>query len=113
MSAMPAWSFTRYALVLFAGPIIWALHFLGIYGFAGVVCARPGLQGLLTWGVVGAGLLALAALGAAMLARPRKDAISDSVFLRRVSTGLAWLAAVAIAWETAAVLYFPHCSGSA
>lgn len=109
--------FTRYSLVLFAAPIVWAVHFLAIYGFAGVVCARPGLQGdwmglpLLVWGVLAAGAVAIAALALAMRARLRKGAEHGPAFLRQVSAGLAWLALVAIVWESAAVLFFPGCAG--
>lgn len=111
-------AFTRYALVLFAGPLVWAVHFLAIYGFAGVVCARPALQAarwgvpLLVWGVLGAGVLALAVLALAMRARPRAPE-EGAVFLRRVSAGLAWLAVAAIGWESTVVLFFPRCGAGA
>lgn len=108
-------AFTRYALVLFAGPLAWAVHFLAIYGFAGVVCARPGVQAgalgvpLLAWGVLGLGALALTALALAMRARPHGDDEGDA-FLRRASTVLAWLAVAAIVFESLAVLFFPGCT---
>lgn len=117
MMAMRMSDFTRYALALFAAPIIWAAHFLGIYGFAGVVCARPGLQDewlgitVLAWGVLGAGVVAVAALALSMRARERAGAGERPDFLRHVSAGLAWLAVIAIVWESIAVLYFPGCGG--
>ena len=53
-------------LLLFAGPIVWGLHFLAIYGFTGVACARPGAGprwlGLAWegWAVIFAGMVAVA-----------------------------------------------------
>lgn len=111
--ALPA--FTRTLLLLFSGPIVWMLHFFAIYGLAGIVCARPALQAggaggpVLTWGVLGLGLLAAAAIFAALFLARRREAAA-APFVRQVATGLGALALVAIAWETTAALLVPGCS---
>jgi hypothetical protein len=104
-------------LLLFAGPIVWGLHFLAIYGFTGVACARPGAgmqwlglswQG---WVVIAAGLVAAAVLIACLRARPRSNLVHNRDFLRVTGLSLNGLALLAITWETLAVLLLPGCWG--
>jgi len=104
-------------LLLFTGPIVWGLHFLAIYGFTGVACARPGAgpqwlglswQG---WVVIAASLVAAAVLLACLRARPRSNLVHNREFLRMTGLALNGLALLAIAWETLAVLLLPGCWG--
>jgi hypothetical protein len=104
-------------LLLFAGPIVWGLHFLAIYGFTGVACARPagGPQGpglsWQGWMVIVAGLVAAAVLLACVRARPRSNLVHNREFLRVTGLALIALALLAIAWETLAVVMLPGCWG--
>lgn len=104
-------------LLLFAGPITWGLHFLAIYGFTGVACARPGAgvqwlglswQG---WVVIVAGLVAAAVLAACSRTRPRSNLVHNREFLRMTGLALNGLALLAIVWETLAVVMLPGCWG--
>ena len=104
-------------LLLFAGPIVWGLHFLSIYGFTGVACARPGggPQGLglswQGWVVIAAGVVAAAVLVACLRARPRSNLVHNREFLRMTGLALNGLALLAIVWETLAVVMLPRCWG--
>lgn len=107
--------FTHDFLLLFSAPLIWGLHFVAIYGFNGVLCARPGANAswlglsVATWVVVAAGLAAAAAIVACMAVAPRDAARENRRFMRWVARGLGGLAIVAIAWETMSVLLIPSC----
>jgi hypothetical protein len=109
-------SFTHDILLLFAGPIVWGLHFLAIYGFTGVVCARalPDARwlgiGWSGWVVVAMGVLALAVLAGWLRMRPISPAPDDRRFLRWTAVALAGLATLAIVWETLAVFLVPGCA---
>ena len=97
-------TFARTALRMAIGPIAWAAHFLAIYGFTGVACAR----GLAGWIPAAIGLATLAAAGACAWAivtglRERE------VFERWLSATLAAAALVAIAWEVLPVLWVKPC----
>jgi hypothetical protein len=104
-------------LLLFAGPIAWGLHFLAIYGFTGVACARPaaGPQWLglswQGWVVIAAGGVAAAVLVACLRARPRSPLVHNREFLRMTGLALNGLALLAIVWETLAVVLLPGCWG--
>lgn len=107
--------FTHDFLLLMAGPIVWAVHFVAIYGFVGVACARPAPQwqwlgvGWAGWVVVAMGAVALVALAACLLVRPASGEPDNRRFLRWSSVALLALAALAIAWETLAVFMVPGC----
>jgi hypothetical protein len=110
-------SFTHDILLLFAGPLVWAVHFLAIYGFTGVVCARPGAGGpqwlglgWTGWAIVALGGVAVLALAACLRARPRSGSPDNRAFLRWTALALGALALLAIAWETLAVFLVPACS---
>lgn len=108
--------FTHDALLVFAGPLVWAVHFVGIYSFVGILCARPNTsfswlgQGLVTWGVLGAGLVAIALIAACLLIEPRTTVPDNRSFVRWLSISLALLAVVAIIWETSSVFLIPSCT---
>ena len=110
-------SFTRGFLRLFSGPIVWAIHFLLVYGFTGVLCARPAWEvqwlgiGLLEWGIGSAAVAALALLAFIHLGRRRKEAVEiNAVFVRRTGAALALLSALAIVWESLPLLLVPACA---
>lgn len=109
---------THDLLLLFAGPMVWAAHFVLIYGLNGIACARSGSAarwgGLPweAWAIVAAGVLAAAVLAACAAARPRSESEHSRRFVRWTSLALLALALLAIAWETMAVLLVPACSGA-
>jgi hypothetical protein len=104
--------FTHDFLLLMAGPLVWALHFLAIYGFTGVVCARPALPTqLVTWGVAGAGVVAIGMLVAVFVwVKPRAPQADDRQLVRQVGIGLAGLSGLAIVWETLPVFLAAPCT---
>lgn len=117
MKRMATPSFTRDFLRLFSGPIIWAIHFLAVYGFTGVLCARPALHaqwlgiGLLEWGIGSAGIAALALLALIHIGMWRRQAMkSNAAFVVRTGAALALLSAVAIIWESLPLLLVPACA---
>lgn len=116
MTNMAEPRFARSLLLACAAPVVWALHFAAIYGFNGIVCARPdwdwnwlGMQAT-TLGLVGAGVLALALLAAfARKAWVHGGRGGSHAFIAWFGAGLAALAAVAVVYETATVWLVPAC----
>lgn len=104
--------FTHDFLLLMAGPVVWAVHFLAIYSFTGVICARPALPtSLVTWGVTLAGVAAIAVLALLFLwVRPRAPDADDRHLVRQVGIGLAALSALAIVWETLPLFLAVPCT---
>lgn len=109
-------SFTHDFLLLFAGPLVWSVHFVSIYGLTGIVCARAGSAARWlgwpwdAWAIGLAGVVAVAALLPVLRARPRSTHEDSRRFVRWTSMALAGLAVLAILWETLAVLLVPTCS---
>jgi hypothetical protein len=108
--------FTHDILLLFAGPLVWAIHFLVIYGTTGVLCARPPAAqaswlGIPAghWAVGLAGLVAVAALAACARVQPRTEEPHNRNFVRWMTLTLNALALVAIVWETLPILLLPAC----
>lgn len=108
--------FTRTALRMFSGPLIWGVHFLAIYVFAAVACAResfnPALVAAVPWAVLGMTLLAATALLAMIVPaiRVAKHSRDDaSVFIPWATAAFAALALIAVIWETLPVLMVPIC----
>jgi hypothetical protein len=108
-------AFAHDILLLFAGPIVWAVHFLGIYALTGIACARPGVAagwlGLAWegWAIVLAGITAAAVLALTLLLRSRSGDAQNRGFVQWTSRALAALAVLAIAWETLSVFLVPAC----
>jgi hypothetical protein len=108
-------AFTHDILLLFAGPIVWAVHFVGIYALAGIVCARPGSAGRWQglgwegWAIVTASMVAVAVLAACWRLRSRSEDAHNRGFLHWMAAALAALAVLAIAWETLSVFLVPGC----
>lgn len=109
--------FTHNFLLLFSGPIVWAVHFVAIYGFTGILCARQTATqqdwlnaGIATWVITAAGVIAIAVMAALYLWVKPRDAVQDNqIFIRWTSVTLGLLSAVAIVWETLAVFLVPAC----
>lgn len=101
------------------GPIIWAIHFAVIYGFTGVLCARPGLQsgqswlglGIIAWGVLAASVVAIIVILIFNVSDWR-GAVgrSNTAFMHGVAAWLGLLSIVAILWGAATVLLVPACA---
>lgn len=109
-------TFPHTMLSVLAGPLIWALHFLLIYVFNGIVCARPGPQdawmgiALSSWAIIAFGLAALAAMALIHLRQRRRlPQAGDPRFLPWLAGALSLLSAVTIVWETIPVLFMPPC----
>lgn len=114
---MQATSFTRNMLIMLAGPLIWAAHFLAIYVFTGIVCARPALQAewlgmnVAGWGTLAATIAAFIAMAAILLRlHPGQTDQDNRRFIRWMSLALGLLSAIAIAWESVPVFLVPACS---
>lgn len=113
---MPRSFFTRSFLLIFAGPIVWIVHFGFIYGLNGVLCARlaPDFEWFgmhpSAWGILVASLIAIAVLVAILLWADSPDSAQDSrAFTRWMSVTLGVLSIIAIVWETFPVFLLPPC----
>lgn len=105
-------------LFLLAGPILWALHFLAIYGAQSTLCAlgEPGLGILnsVNVAIIGATVVGVTVLGWLVIApnalqRMMSDAQSSDTFIISVMRLLTLLSIVAIIWEGAAFSLLPAC----
>lgn len=108
-------------LSLAGGGIVWAVHFLILYGLAALACARgfaaASLFGIgavpaviavaTTLAVAGTGILVRRGLAAMRAGAAAGDPTRR--FLGSVAAGLAALAALAIAYEGLAFLMLPLC----
>lgn len=111
--------FTHDILLLFAGPLVWVIHFLVIYGFMGVVCERPAAQqaawlgiALAHWGVAVASVAALAVLAPTVLVQPRTPEPHNRRFVRWMALSLNGFALLAIVWETLPIFLVPACASA-
>jgi len=106
--------FTRTALSVSAGVIVWSVHFAIVYAFNGLACARrfAGIEwfgaGVVTW-VVGIATVAAMAIAAAMIVSRALRMAAESPFTDWLHAGLAAFALLAIGWEGLAVLIVPPC----
>lgn len=105
--------FIRTTMLMAAGPAVWALHFLIIYAFAALACAR-GFAHATPWVIGGTTAVAVTALIAIIvraLARARQGPLSGEPqrFPYWSACGFAALALLAIAWETLPVLLLQPC----
>jgi hypothetical protein len=117
--------FTPAFILLLSGFIAWVVHFLAIYGFTGLLCARPewaairiagiGIVpfgiGLLT-AIALAGLVAvIAANGLLAIRRPAGGTWPDVPFYGRIIQGGALLGGLAIIWQGLfTILFAPYCN---
>ena len=107
-------AFTHDFLLLFAGPLVWAIHFIAIYGLHGVACARPAAAGsagaaAVAWTLAALGLASLVLLGLWLRRAPRSETEESRRFVRWTSRALGATAALAIAWETLALVFVAAC----
>lgn len=108
--------FTRATLQMSAGALIWAAHFLVIYAFTAIACAR-GFAGAewLGLGVVPvtitAATLVAAGVAATMIWTGVRTlhAEAGSNFVGWMTVGCAALALLAILWETLPAFMIPAC----
>jgi hypothetical protein len=97
-------SFTRAALWMSSGVMVWALHFGALYGLTALACAR-GWTGLVAPSIAAATALALLAMVPLLVAGVRRRAQFEYWLT-------AWIAAfglVGIVWEALTVLLVPIC----
>lgn len=101
---------------MLCGPMIWGVHFLAIYVFTAMACARrpfnPDWVAAVPWVVFALTLLATAALltTAVPAIRANKRSRDDaSGFIPWTTAAFAALALVAVIWETLPVLLVPVC----
>jgi hypothetical protein len=119
---MAATGFSRQVLLVMSGLIVWAVHFLVVYPFNALACARNFATfeilgiGILPVAIVIVTLLSLGLIGAALLAVTAGRAFeqpeiepSNGRFLRALTIGIGLLSAVAVIWETIPVFMVPPC----
>ena len=107
------------ALVRMSAPlVIWALHFLVIYGLTAIACARGfaatrvlGLDAV-SWGIalatfVAAGAMLFTIGVAVRQLRPQSD--GTAAFVNWMSAAAGGLALVGVLWEAVPVLVVPVC----
>jgi hypothetical protein len=85
--------------------IVWAVHFLAIYGFTGLACER-GFGHAVPW-AIGGSTLAAAAVAVAILLRGLRDRAD---FEHGLTAGLAAFALLAILWEALSVVMVAPCA---
>jgi hypothetical protein len=107
------------ALLRMSAPlVIWALHFLVIYGLTAIACARgfattrvAGIDAV-TWGIVVATLVAagvmLFTIGVAVRRLGTRSS-GTAAFVHWMSAAAGGLALVGVLWEALAVLIVPAC----
>jgi hypothetical protein len=99
-------------LRMLSGALIWAVHFMAIYGFTALACARGFAAaqwlgiGVVAWAIGAATLVALVAI-AAVIASTRTAPVIG--FTEWITAGVAALAMVAIAWEALPAIMVPAC----
>ena len=101
--------------LLLAGMLAWSLHFVFIYGFVGLACARGWARpdeaplDVASLTVLGATAAACGATVWAMVAARRLRKHEDPGFLHGLALGIGALGLIAIIWEGAAVFFVPAC----
>ena len=118
---MIAAGFTPTFIYLTAGLTIWFARFTAVYGFTGLMCARPSWNaevfgiGIVTIGIVAMTMVALAANGAVFnrawsrLNESPSEGTENARFVHYVAAAMVALGSVAIVWETLPVLLIPVC----
>ncbi len=105
-------------LTLFVGPAVWFAYFTAIYGAEALICTPPVTTGrVMTWIGTAATLVALALLAifAAMLLRPRLAAVkradhTATAFLHRAALLLALLSGLGVMWTAFPLAVLPVCA---
>ena len=87
--------------------VIWAAHFIFVYGFTGIACARR-LEATLPWVIGASSFLALGVL--VLVAAPSiRRVLRSPRFPDYLGAGLGGLAAIAVVWETSALIGIRSC----
>jgi hypothetical protein len=100
-------------LRMFSGALIWAVHFIAIYGFTTLACARgfATMQwlgvGIVAWAIGAATMIALVAAVAVAVYATRTVPVNG--FTEWITAGVAALAALAIVWEALPAIMVPAC----
>jgi hypothetical protein len=117
-------AFVAALVAMLAGLLIWAAHFLLVYGFTALACARrfaaAELFGIgvvpLAVGIVTV-VAALATAAVLLLAvndlgpsPPERDATAAPHFMRWMTAGIAGLSLAAIVWEGLTAAIIPACA---
>lgn len=101
---------------LWIGPLVWAVHFLAIYGMTALACARDFAAGaIVVAGFIGSvTLLAAAVLGVtiwlAIRGRRSLTLTATSEFTHWLAAGINSLALLAVLWEAMPILLVPICA---
>ena len=105
---------------LWVPPLVWAAHFLAIYAFTALACARQGTTGwfgvdAVPW-FVGAAMLVASGVLLVMIGLAVRDgrraasSPEPSGFVHWLTAAVAGLVLLAVVWETLPVLLVPVCS---
>lgn len=97
---------------LFAAPVLWAVHFVIVYGAAAVYCEQAGVGAGPLPASLFIGAATAAALGAIALAAfpsARQIGAPSGRFLAGVTLALAALSAVAVVFTALPILYVGAC----
>jgi hypothetical protein len=105
------WARVRPWAALLLPPVAWYVFELGLGSVLKVDCAPVGAGLGLAWGAASLLLCALAAAIAWPCAQPAGDQTPPRAWLSRVALLLAGIFALAIAFQTLAVLIVPPCVG--
>ena len=118
---MEARSFTSQLLFVLSGLIVWSVHFLVVYPFNAIACAR-GFAGseilgvdIVPLAILCVTIVALALIAAALFAATRRGSPATTGgddsgrFLRGLTLGVGLLSAVAVILETIPALMIPPC----
>jgi hypothetical protein len=112
-------------MLLLSGFVAWTAHFLLIYGYTGLLCARPewarttmGGIGIIPLGVAALTVATLAALALVLarhgLLRPPSQAaetLTELPFYRQLTQGSAILGSIGIIWQGAlSIMMVPSCA---
>ncbi len=97
-------SFAATSLRISAGIIVWILHFVAIYGFTALACARGAPQPV-PWVIAGATIAGIAAC----LVIVAKEFARRERFESWLAAGVAAFALLAILWEALTVFMVPIC----
>jgi hypothetical protein len=106
-------------LAAIAGLIVWAIHFIVVYGAQATACVRGAVaeRSIVVMVLVVSALALLALLALLLRARslmrrgPQDGAAGDSLdwFMPRVAMGVTLVALLAVVWETAPAFVLPAC----
>jgi hypothetical protein len=101
-------------LRIFAGPVVWLIHLVLIYGAEALLCIPPAGSGrTMIWVGVSATVVALVALILVAVSAPRGDGRSKhagATFLHHTTLSLALLSAVGVIWNALPLALVRACA---